>query len=175
MPSYKILYQEDHHKNFSPYLKKEHIDYIEGKINGSFAIQYNPQKLNKLLNQKDFFDKWVEYGIKQAIVTDQKFAFLILNQDKLGISFLECETNDGDHREAICDENDEVSEELLLNLVNDEYQSILSATFSSGRHNNTIKLTQNGILYFVENTEKIKTLIDIVNVGNEALNNEKGI
>ena len=51
MKSYKILYQEDQHKNFSDYFKKENIDYIEGKINGSFAIQYNPQKLNSLLNE----------------------------------------------------------------------------------------------------------------------------
>ena len=51
MKSYKILYQEDQHKNFSDYFKKENIDYIEVKINGSFAIQYNPQKLNSLLNE----------------------------------------------------------------------------------------------------------------------------
>ena len=56
MKSYKILYQEDQHKNFSDYFKKENIDYIEGKINGSFAIQYNPQKLNSLLNEKEFFE-----------------------------------------------------------------------------------------------------------------------
>ena len=175
MKSYKILYQEDQHKNFSDYFKKENIDYIEGKINGSFAIQYNPQKLNSLLNEKEFFAKWIEYGIKQAIMTDQKFAFLILNLERIGISFLDCETNDGDNREIICDEDDRVSRELLLDLVSDEYKYILSASFFSKTHRNKIKLTQKGILHFEKSGEEIKTLIDIVNVGNEALNNEKCI
>lgn len=175
MKSYKILYQENQHKNFSPYLQKENIDYIKGRINGSFAIQYNPQKLNSLLNKKDFFDKWVEYGIKQTIVTDQKFAFLILNLDKLGIEFLECKTNYDENREVICDEDNNISRELLINLVEDKHQSILNATFLSIINKNKIKLTQNGVLYFNKNTEEIKTFIDIVNVGNEALNNETNI
>ena len=88
--------------------------------------------------EKEFFAKWIEYGIKQAIMTDQKFAFLILNLERIGISFLDCETNDGDNREIICDEDDRVSRELLLDLVSDEYKYILSATFFSKTHRNKI-------------------------------------
>ena len=56
-------------------------------------------------------------------------------------------------------------------LVSDQYVSILNATFFD--HHNRIILTKNGVIYFEKYSGKIKDLIDVINLGKKALDNER--
>ena len=175
MQSYKILYQNDTaenlDKNFSVYLTTKSIKYINGNKKGSIAIEYDPQRLNKLFTQENFYAKLKSYKVEQTIVTDQKFAFLIWNARLLNLNFLNCELSNGDDKDYISDEENKIVKEFLEELVSDQYVSILNATFFD--HHNRIILTKNGVIHFEKYNEKIKNIIDIINLGKKALNNER--
>ena len=103
MQSYKILYQNDTAenlgKNLSVYLKAKSIKYIQGNKKGSIAIEYDPQQLNRLFTQENFYEKLKSYKVEQTIITDQKFAFLIWNARLLNLDFLNCELSNGDDKD----------------------------------------------------------------------------
>lgn len=175
MQSYKILYQNDTAKNldenFSVYLKTKSIKYIKGNEKGSVAIEYDPQRLNRLFTKEKFYEELKSYKVEQTIITDQKFAFLIWNASLLNLNFLDCELSNGEDKDYISDEDSNITKEFLEKLVSNQYVSILNATFFD--HHNRIILTKNGVIHFEKYNEKIKNIIDIINLGKKALNNER--
>lgn len=175
MQSYKILFQNDItetlDKNFSVYLKNKSIKYFNGNKKGSMAIEYDPQVLNRLFTQENFYQKLKSYKVEQTIVTDQKFAFLIWNATFLNLEFLNFELSNGEDKGYIFDEENKIAKDFLEDLVSDRNVSILRATFFD--HQNRIIITKNGVIHFEKYNEEIKYLIDIINLGKRALNSER--
>ncbi|HJG67426.1 MAG TPA: hypothetical protein K8V14_08935 [Staphylococcus ureilyticus] len=174
MKSYKIIYQKDmdndSSRQFLNWLRINSFSYILGKYQGSIAIDYNPEKFKNFINQQENFIKWLDYKVEQTIITDQKFAFLLLNLAQINLKFINCKLANGDEKDAIYDEDGKISVEILKDIIADSHNSIYQVTLSTKKNFNRIILTKNGILHFEQEEKSINQIIDIMNVGKEALN-----
>ena len=169
MESYKILYQYKAHKNSLKLLSEKKNSIIFGNNERSFAIKFNPQKFNNFIN-----NNFLKFHIRQTIITDQKLAFLIVNSKRMNLKFINCELSNGEEKEAILDENNNVSVYLLTKIVEKNTNSINNITLFSNEHNR-IRISKSGIINFTKDEKILKKIIDIINLGKEALNNEKNI
>ena len=174
MKSYKIIYQKDmdndSSRQFLNWLRINSFSYILGKYQGYIAIDYNPEKFKNFINQQENFIKWLDYKVEQTIITDQKFAFLLLNLAQINLKFINCKLANGDEKDAIYDEDGKISVEILKDIIADSHNSIYQVTLSTKKNFNRIILTKNGILHFEQEEKSINQIIDIMNVGKEALN-----
>lgn len=177
MKSYKIIYQKDidndSPKQFLKWLETNSFSYILGKYPGSMAIDYNPEKFQNFLSQKENIMKWLDYKVEQTTITDQKFAFLLLNLSQINLKFINCKLANGDEKDAIYDEDGKISVEMLKEIIADRHNFICQVTLSTVKNFDRIILTKNGVLHFEYEEKNIDKIIDIMNVGKEALNEEK--
>ena len=79
----------------------------------------------------------------------------------------------GDQKDAIYDEDGKISIEMLKEIIADRHNFICQVTLSTVKNFDRIILTKNGVLHFEYEEKNIDKIIDIMNVGKEALNEEK--
>lgn len=88
MNFYKILFQSS--KKTIPY-KQLSLDNtaLIGKNGYSFGIQYSPESYNTWLMDEKIFEIFVHSSVKQLIMTNYKFLYLINRQDEFNLNIVE--------------------------------------------------------------------------------------
>ena len=95
---------------------------------------------------------------------------MLHNLAQINLKFINCKLANGDEKDAIYDEDGKISVEILKDIIADSHNSIYQVTLSTKKNFNRIILTKNGILHFEQEEKSINQIIDIMNVGKEALN-----
>lgn len=91
MQFYKILRQRKINEDtFCNLLDIQNYDYITGNNKNSFAIKYNPDNYNQLLNNNRIFKEYSSRAIQQLFVTNQKFLAILNFSEIFNMSMVSC-------------------------------------------------------------------------------------
>lgn len=170
MQFYKILRQREMKKeSFCNLLDMQKYDYVKGNYPNSFAIKYNPDSFNQLLNNSMTFREYQSRSIQQLFVTNQKFLAILNYSDYFNMKMADCLFIE-DHNSLYLEEYDELSSESVEDVVGRYGFHIKEVTFITNDSKRKIVLQKNGVIG-IDNglTEsehsKLLKFIDTLNFG----------
>lgn len=170
MQFYKILRQREIKKeSFCNLLDMQKYNYITGNYPNSFAIKYNPDIFNQLLNNSTIFREYKSRSIQQLFVTNQKFLTILNYSDFFNMKMAACLFVEDDNSMYL-EEYDELSSESVEDVVDRHGFNIKEVTFMTNDSKRKIVLQKNGVIG-IDNglTEseysKIPKFIDTLNFG----------
>ncbi|MCY7430816.1 MULTISPECIES: hypothetical protein [Bacillus] len=170
MQFYKILRQREIKKeSFCNLLDMQKYDYITGNYPNSFAIKYNPDTFNQLLNNSAIFREYKSRSIQQLFVTNQKFLTILNYNDFFNIKIANCLFLE-DNNNMYLEEYDELSSESVADVVDRYGFNIKEVTFMTNDTKRKIVLQKNGVIGIdnglteSENSKLLK-FIDTLNFG----------
>ncbi|MCM2979138.1 hypothetical protein M3592_27465 [Priestia aryabhattai] len=170
MQFYKILRQRKINEDtFCNLLDIQNYTYITGKNKNSFAIKYNPETYNQLLDNNTIFKEYKSRAIQQLFVTNQKFLTMLsfsefFNMEMVSCLFVEDEEN------MYLDEYEELSLESVKDIVNRYEFNIKEIIYKTTSTKRTIVLQKNGVIGFDNGLsdseyQKLLKFIDTLNFG----------
>jgi len=167
---YKILRQRKINEDtFCNLLDIQNYDYITGNNKNSFAIKYNPDNYNQLLNNNRIFKEYSSRAIQQLFVTNQKFLAILNFSEIFNMSMVSCLFVE-DEENMYLEEYEELSVESVEDVVNRYGFNIKEVTYKTYDSKRTIVLQKNGVIGFdngLTETEyqKLLNFIDTLNFG----------
>ncbi|MGE8081664.1 hypothetical protein [Peribacillus loiseleuriae] len=170
MQFYKILRQRKINEDtFCNLLDIQNYDYITGNNKNSFAIKYNPDTYNQLLNNSRVFKEYKSRAIQQLFVTNQKFLAILNFSDFFNMSMVSCLFAE-DAENIYLEEYEELSLESVEDIVSRYGFNIKEVTYKTNDSKRTIVLQKNGVIGFdngLTDTEyqKLLKFIDTLNFG----------
>lgn len=172
---YKILRQRATKKeSFCNLLDTNNYEYITGKSSNSFAVKYDPETFNQLLNSNAVFKEYNNKSIQQLIVTNQKF-LAILNYDYFfNMKMESCmfvEDTDSDY----LTDYDEFSAEVVEDIIKRYDFNIKEVVFTTNESKRKILLQKNGVIGIdngLTTSERyaVEKFIDTLNFGLKVIN-----
>ncbi|PEF41616.1 hypothetical protein CON84_00615 [Bacillus sp. AFS094228] len=170
MQFYKILRQREvKGESFCNLLDIQKYNYITGNYPNSFAIKYNPDTFNQLLNNSAIFREYKSRFIQQLFVTNQKFLAILNYSDFFNMKMAACLFVEDDNSMYL-EEYDELSTEIIEDVVDRFGFHIKEITFLTNDSKREIVLQKNGVIG-IDNglTEseysKLLKFIDTLNFG----------
>lgn len=170
MEFYKILRQRKINEDtFCNLLDIQNYDYITGNNKNSFAIKYNPNTYNQLLNNNTIFKEYKNRSIQQLFVTNQKFLAMLNFNDFFNIEMVSCLFVEDDEN-LYLEEYEELSLESVEDVVSRYDFNIKEITYKTNDSKRTIVLQKNGVIGFDNGLtdseyQKLLTFIDTLNFG----------
>lgn len=170
MQFYKILRQRKlKEESFCKLLDMKNYDYMTGNSSNSFAIKYNPETYNQLLNDNAIFREFKSRAIQQLFVTNQKYLAILNYNDFFNMEMVECLFIE-DENNMYLEELDELSLESVKYIVDRYGLNIKEVTYRTNESKRFIVLQKNGVIGIdngLTNSEyqKLLNLIDTLNFG----------
>src|SRR5699024_10823973 len=155
--------------SFFNLLERKNFDYIIGNYTNSFAIKYNPETYNQLLNESLIFREFKSRAIQQLFVTNQKYLAILNYNDFFNMEMVECLFVE-DENSRYLEELDELSLDSVKHIVDRYGLNIKEVTYMTNESKRSIVLQKNGVIG-IDNglTEsehrKLLNLIDTLNFG----------
>ncbi|ETT82250.1 hypothetical protein MKZ08_06705 [Viridibacillus sp. FSL R5-0477] len=174
MKFYKILRQRKiKEENFCNLLDIQKYDYFTGNYPNSFAIKYNPDTYNQLLNNDVVFRAYKSRFIQQLFVTNQKFLAILNYSNFFNMEMAACLFVEDDNG-IYLEEYDEISLESVEDVVGRYGFNIKEVTFITNDSKKSIVLQKNGIIGIDDGltdseNSKLLNLIDTLNFGLEVI------
>lgn len=172
MKFYKIFRQmETKNKKefFYSLLEIIKYEYIIGNYSNSFAIKYDPETFNKLLDSNATFKEYNKRSVQQLFVTNQKFLILLNYIDSFDMEIQSCVFVEDENDEYL-HEYDELCPKVIEDVVQNYSFNIKEITLLTVKSKRKIILQKNGVigidngLTILEN-QKVLKLIDTLNFG----------
>lgn len=146
MQFYKVLRQREMKKeSFCNLLETQKYDYISGSYPNSFAIKYDPETFNQLLNNSAVFREYKSKSIEQLFVTNQKFLTILNYNDSFNIKMVACLFVE-DTNSIYLEEYDEFSKEAIEDVVDRHGFNIKEIIFTTNESKRKIVLQKNGVI-----------------------------
>lgn len=170
MRFYKILRQlKLTDSPFLNILKSKDYEHISGESKDSFAIVYNPENYNKLLNDSIIFREFKIRAIQQLFITNQKYLAIICNENFFNMEMRDCMFTEDSHTNYL-DEYGELSIDIIKHIVENNKFTIKEVTFVMNETKKMIILQNNGVIGIDNGMTKnehqqIVSLIDTLNLG----------
>ncbi|AIM17179.1 hypothetical protein HW35_13775 [Bacillus sp. X1(2014)] len=171
MRFYKILKQrKKKEESIFNILKMKNLEFIKGNHSNSFAIKYNPESYNKLLNDSMFFREFKSRAIQQLFVTNQKYLAILNYDDFFNMEMVDCLFVEEDEGSMYLEELDELTLESIKYIVERYSLNIKEVTFITKESKRSIVLMKNGVIG-VDNGltksehQKLQVFIDTLNLG----------
>ncbi|MDC7767290.1 hypothetical protein POL82_27905 [Priestia aryabhattai] len=170
MEFYKILRQKKINEDtFCNLLDIQNYDYITGKNRNSFAIKYNPDTYNQLLDNNMVFKEYKSKAIQQLFVTNQKFLTMLSLSEIFNMKMVSCLFVE-DKENMYLDEYEELSLDSVQDVVSRYDFNIKEVTYKTNSTKRTIVLQKNGVIGFDKGLtnseyEKLLKFIDTLNFG----------
>lgn len=138
-----------------------------GENGYSFGIQYSPESYNAWLMDEEIFGIFVRSSVKQLIMTNYKFLYLINRQDLFNLSLVDCKFENGDIYELL--QGEELEPEILNSIIENQEYRIIQVFFRS-KDKHMVSLKSNGVLgvdsgLSDDEIKDIKRLIDFLGFG----------
>lgn len=167
---YKVLLQEER-KTLPLYKKLGRNDFLIGNYQNSYAIPYSPEKFSKWLNENRIYTIFVHDSIKQALINNNKFSYLISISESLNISMIDCQFENIDL--SIVLEGEELETDVIEYILKHKSFRLLKVTFRS-ENNFIISVKRNGVIEIDEDAllkdkKVISNLLDVLNLGYGAI------
>jgi len=167
---YKILRQRKINEDtFCNLLDIQNYDYITGNNKNSFAIKYNPDTYNQLLDNNTIFKEYTSRAIQQLFVTNQKFLAMLNLSDFFNMKMVSCLFVEDD-KNMYLEEYEELCLESVEDIVSRHDFNIKEVTYRTNNTNRTIVLQKNGVIGFDNGLtdseyQKLLKFIDTLNFG----------
>lgn len=170
MQFYKILRQrKSKEESFLNLLEMKNFDYITGNYSNSFAIKYNPETYNQLLNDSMIFREFKSRAIQQLFVTNQKYLAILDYNDFFNMEMVDCLFTE-EENSMYLDELGELSLESVKHIVDTYGLNIKEVTYMTKESKRTIVLQKNGVIGIDSGLtkseyQKLLNFIDTLNFG----------
>ncbi|MFD3447138.1 hypothetical protein ACFDTO_21305 [Microbacteriaceae bacterium 4G12] len=167
MNFYKILFQTS--KKTIPLHKQVSLGnaVLIGENGYSFGIQYSPESYNTWLMDEKIFEIFVHSSVKQLIMTNYKFLYLINRQGEFNLNIVDCKLENFDIDHLL--QGEKIDPEILNTIMENQEYQILQVYFRS-KDKHMITLKSNGVLGIDsglsdDEINDIKKLIDFLAFG----------
>ncbi|GIN96918.1 hypothetical protein J6TS1_27880 [Siminovitchia terrae] len=166
MNFFKILFQSS--KKAIPLHKQVSLDNaLVGENGYSYGIQYSPEIYNTWLMDEKIFEIFVQSSVKQLIMTNHKFLYLIKIQDTFNLNIVDCKLENIDIDDLL--QGEEIDSEILNDIIEDSELEIKQVYFRS-KDKHMVTLKSNGVLGIdsglsAGEVNDIKKLIDFLGFG----------
>lgn len=172
MKFYKIFRQKEAKNKkefFYSLLETTKYEYITGIYSNSFAIKYDPETFNQLLDSNATFKEYNEKLVQQLFVTNQKFLILLSYIDSFDMEMQSC-TFVEDKNDEYLNEYDEFSPEIINNIVQQYSFNIKEISLLTLKSKRKIILQKNGVIGIDNGLteleyQQVLKLIDTLNFG----------
>lgn len=170
MQFYKVLRQRNlKEDSFYNLLDNKNYDYLIGNYSNSFAIKYNPETYNELLNDSLIFREFKSRAIQQLFVTNQKYLTILNYNDYFNMELVECLFVE-DENSMYLEEYDELTFETVKYIVESYELNIKEVTYITKESKRTIVLQKNGVIGIDNGLTKLEhqnllKFIDTLNFG----------
>jgi len=167
MNFYKILFQSS--KKTIPLHKQLSLDNtaLIGKNEYSVGIQYSPESYNKWLMDEKIFGIFVHSSVKQLIMTNYKFLYLINKQEEFNLNIVDCKLRNIDIDYLLQGEN---IDPVIFNTIMENSEHQIVQVYFRSKEKHMITLKSNGVLGIDnelsdDEINDIKKLIDFLGFG----------
>ncbi len=170
MHFYKVFKQmKSNQSAFCELLNTDQYDCLKGNNSSSFAISYNPEKFNKLLQDNEIFREFNRRSVKQLFVTNQKFIAILKNEDFFDLRVIDCQFDEGEI-EDFCYDDDSITADLIEDIICRYNLTIKQLTYITNSRNKQLIIQKNGVIGFDSGLTDIEyshlfKLIDTLNLG----------
>lgn len=163
---YKVFLQENR-ESLPIYEKLGRSDFLVGNNPNSYAIPYSPEHFSRWMNENSIFTIFIHDSIKQALLNNNKFSYILSVSKYLGISMVDCHFENIDLETVL--EGEELEIEVINYVLKTKNYKLLKVTFRS-EHNFIVNIKRNGVIEIDEKSlekdeEIIRNLLDTLNLG----------
>ena len=118
---------------------------LKENYSNSFAIKYNPETYNQLLNDNVIFREFKSRAIQQLFVTNQKYLAILDYNDFFNMEMVDCLFTEEENNMYL-EELDELSLEGVKHIVDRYGLNIKEVTYMTNESKRTIVLQKNGVI-----------------------------